>query len=131
VFACFATNSFADTSDEICEPGVVAMTALDELGEQLKVPNCARRPILLKAQKGNFSPLCSTCKEEYDSAVKRLNIPRSDRKIDLEGVALNELKKSLSANMLDIINLRTAHNIQGDFDKAIKACNVQDFKKRL
>lgn len=115
--------------EENCELGSFEAP---EIMTSMLIPNCTQTKQLLPAKKGNFKALCESCKSEFEASVKRntfANIPET--KLDIKETLVNELKKSLSANLFDIVALRSVYSTEADFKEAISACSSQNFEDEL
>lgn len=119
--------STAFSMEEDCEE----YSEVEKLAESFQIPNCSRKPIIFPASRGDFSKLCNECIKDFDKAMSVYNIPRSKNKINLEEVLFDELKKSLSGNLLDIVSLRSTFPTGADFSTAIESCNMDRFEKKL
>lgn len=127
IFLLLTSLSSAYSYEEDCE----TTSEIEEMAESFLIPNCSRKPTIFSASRGDFSRLCDDCAPKYDKAMKTFGIPRPASNINLEALLLNELKKSLSANLLDIVALRSAYPTGADFEPAISSCNIDEFEKRL
>ncbi len=120
-----ATSAFS--IDEECED----YSEIEKMAESFQIPNCSRKPVLFPATRGDLSKLCNECIPDFDKAMSVYGIPRRKNKINLNKTLLDELKKSLSGNLLDIVSLRSAFPTGADFSKAIDSCSLDQFEKKL
>lgn len=113
-----------------CKTSVLS-PELNQIATGMQVPNCLTSDNLDAADEKDFTPLCKECRHKFEEALKRNAGAVKKAPLDLSGALLNELKKSLSANLMDIVNLRSIYSTNADFSGAIKACDLDAFEKEL
>jgi hypothetical protein len=114
----------AQTPADCTTSQILGIDAQD-FAESLQIPNCGNRSFF--ELQNNSTVLCN-CKQDLERAVRRypgLTLPTPAPIINAKQVLLNEFKKSISANLLDVTNLRSVYAVQGDFSAATRACNIE------
>lgn len=123
-----SVSAFADLEEGDCEKSVLTGD-LASIATDLQVPNCNN---LKYTGKKNLDPLCKKCIPKFKANISKHNdIKAKEQKIDLNKVLLDELKRSLSANLLDIVNLRSLSSTSADFTAAMNSCDLSAFQKKL
>jgi hypothetical protein len=103
-----------------------------EAANSLQIPNCNQRKIVSEANSGNFSPLCNECKSKRNHVLGVLGSPQSsESEPQLLLMMIEEFKKSLASNLLEIAKLRAVNSGEGDFSSAISECDIDRFTASL
>lgn len=117
--------------DKDCDEVIPNSDILDT-AEKLQVPNCSQSKFIMQANEGDFSSLCQTCRPELEKSLAIYGIDNlSKKKLPLTDFVLDEFKKSLASNLLDIAKLRTLPSTNADFSSAIKECSIDKLAEDL
>ena len=118
--------------EDPCEEGV--KNPLQDVISSVSVPNCFNNRNFLFAKKGRFEHLCETCKENFvtNSAKQNaVNTDKNQKKQNFFNIAIQEYKKVLTNNLVEIAKLRSIQTTGNGFDNSIRECKFKesaDFK---
>ena len=118
-------------SQENCDPEIATNETI-EIIENLQIPNCNQKKITNLYNAGNTSPLCDTCRTDARKASTVLGLPTDPAsQVDVKNSFIDEFKKSMASNLLEIAKLRALNIVSGDYTVAIEACDLDKFEKGL
>ncbi|HXH76135.1 MAG TPA: hypothetical protein VNJ08_14285 [Bacteriovoracaceae bacterium] len=127
----YSSSLLADSGEITCDESLLSKE-IEGLATSLQIPNCNTKINIKAANLGEFDPLCKTCIPEFKAALNINKVIKSEPEpIILNDVILDEFKRSLSSNLLDMVNLRSVYSTTADFSDAIKACDLDKFDQDL
>jgi hypothetical protein len=128
---CFLFLVFQAVGDDHCSLEVVSKE-ITSLSESLALPNCYNFRRVNLAQKGKLSPLCKSCKEDFmtrlpsDPSLKIRHDLKALKQQQFLEIALQEYKKNLTNNIIEVAKLRSLHNTGASFEKSARSCKFKD-----
>ncbi len=126
LFITSSTGSIASIFDD-CPIGPENPSSSTTDIQKFMIPNCANSDIEKSAELGNLTPLCVECRKKFSTLAEGYSVLLpSPPTIDVRRGILEEFKKSLSAQILDISKLRSLHQMNTDFKEANSACNTEN-----
>lgn len=122
----FLNFSVFSQETEECNFANILGTSLDSIASSFQIPNCTQTGFFELNQ--NAETICA-CKDQFDKSVGHYSgLEVMAPNPSVKNILLDELKKSLSSNILDIAKLRTVFSTGADFSSAAAACNIDQIK---
>ena len=103
----------------------------ESLMRNLQIPNCLDS-LSNSREENDLNQLCDTCKPQLNTALRVFSrTEQAAPQLNVQNILLEELKKSVISNILNVSTLRNLPELQTDFSRSQASCNLDTLERDL
>ena len=122
----YSSHLFAQQTPD-CDFAALLDSDNEAIATSFQIPNCSRGVIIEQSNNANY--ICA-CKAQFERSVSHYpGLGSPPPRPSAKTFIINELKKALSSNILDMAKLRTMYSTGADFSSASTACDISQIER--